>query len=140
MAIDFDDLLKGYNWKCRNKDSPCESVKAMMIDIYKKHGAIERASEVIGIAPQTFWRKLVELNIPRLSKGWQGEPECLRMIRALGETRDLSALTIREIAKKIKYSASHVRNTVHDYNISCLDGRSGKARVGRYKYDCCVVA
>lgn len=140
MGIDYNDLLEGYNWKYRKKDSQCMTVKAMMIDVYEKHGAIERASEVIGIAPQTFWRKLAELGIPRLKKGWQGEPKCLRMIKLLGEWHDLNTLTIKQIAKKIKYSASHVGNTVRRYQLSHLDGRSAKARVGRLKYDCCILA
>ena len=114
--IYWNDLREGYN---DQHNTTYKTVEDFVRKVYLKHGAISRASEILGISCYALWRKMQALNIPRLPKGHRG---ACKSLRAVWQLDNISEMTSSEIAKATGLTRNWILVVLRRHNIPFAKG------------------
>ena len=109
--IYWNDLREGYNYQ---HNVAYETTEDFVRKVYLKHGAISRASKILGISRYALWRKMQALNIPRLPKGHRG---ACKTLRAVWQLDNISKMTSSEIAKATGFTRNWILVVLRRHNI-----------------------
>ena len=126
--IYWNDLREGYNDRY---NATHKTVEDFVRKVYLKHGAISRASDVLGVSCYALWRKMQALNIPRLPRGHRGACKSLRAVWGLD---NISKMTSSEIAKATGLTRNWILVVLRRHNIPYAKGIKRESSIwGRIK-------
>jgi len=100
--IDWDELKKDYN---AVKHTDIKSAKDMLKIVYAEKRTYEKTGKVFLLTGVTVAKYMKKWGLKCLPKGHRYPSPCLKAIQTLG---DVSNLSIKEIAKQIKFSTAQV--------------------------------
>ena len=109
--IYWNDLREGYN---DQYNTTHKTVEDFVRKVYLKHGAISRASKILGVSSYALWRKMQALNIPRLQRGHRG---ACKTLRAVWQLDNISKMTSSEIAKATGFTRNWILVVLRRHNI-----------------------
>lgn len=110
-VVKWDELLIDYNaMKGTNFATP----KEMLEDAYSKAQTYKKTGKIFLLSCETIKKYMKKWGLKCLPKGHRGDSPCLRAIKALG---DVSAFTVKQVAKQTGFSGVRVNALMEKHGI-----------------------